>query len=676
MNEKETQSQIEYTQLNEFWSFVDHIKQIAPEYDYVCARERRCFNLVARFLPKVDMISSRALMLKYDEIAEYYRENKKFPRILILDDLMIHGRGVAKLLQQLEDMLAIKLLDMGVLKRSDNYRYTVYRDLTDAVTIFVYARNTGVIFLEEGYLERLSTVKKLYAEEMRDLSFQLSSQMEQWDIANTSYVYSVRSEALTDYLLNQNDGRIGSSEWVRKTWFYGGEEMILYIRLHGRTAVNRVDTIRFFPGRCNRDNPRRESLPLLTSFTFFGDLREDVLHRLFEEVSCILQNAGLDKLAGILQQDQNEQINFVLMQTQIQLISFILSVAMLREFCQDVIPEDRLNEVVMRGDIWKISRNFGRRDEVRPELLQIRGKALRNEVQEAILRVIDEEAEELIQVDPMKALAQTESSNNMSSDIVATVNDDVRRAIYHVGMKSERRAYEQSTCPHRFMPGEYQEQCGSDGVISLRELAKKKQFSRESECIFSYLAAFVAMMDSCAVSARTKAIRRRNGENRVCTLAKAGEMASFYLPEKLAMFVPVFAVLEKNTFGSPDARKRNMKHYLNKLISVYFHQDSSELTGLLGDETQAELVKAEAIDALDLQQKGGLLVPSNNFLRELDMFYDSGHSFCDWNFRNLSIKRKMVDDKYQNAFLGIEKLRRYLIREIEEMNSFILPPED
>ena len=179
MAEIKTAPQIEYTQMNKFLVFIDHIKQMASEYDYVCARERRCFNLVARFLPEVDMISTRALTLKYAEIADYYRENGRFPRILILDDLMIHGRGIAKLLQQLEDMLVIKLLDMGVLKKSENYRYMVYRDLADAVTIYVYARNAGVIFLADAYRERIRAVKKLYADEMRDLSLQLSRKMGQ-----------------------------------------------------------------------------------------------------------------------------------------------------------------------------------------------------------------------------------------------------------------------------------------------------------------------------------------------------------------------------------------------------------------------------------------------------------------------------------------------------------------
>lgn len=674
--ENEEELQIEYTQMKEFWFFIDRIKQMAPEYDYVCARERRCFNIVARFLPGVDMISTRALALKYKEIAEYYRQHKRFPKILILDDLMIHGRGMAKFLQQLEDMLVIKLLDMGLLQLNDNYRYTVYRNLADAVTIFVYAKTAGVIFLEDGYLNRIRTVKVLYADEMRDLSLQISHRMKQWDIANTSYVYSVRSELLTECLREQSNGRIGSSNWVRKTWKYGGEDMILYTRLCGKKAVSRVDTIRFFPGRCSAEESWREELPLLTSFSFFGDLRKSALHRIFKEAADILESAGLCNLADILKVDTNEQINYILMQIQIQLIGFILSVAMLLDFCLEVVPQGKIDDITMRGDIWKISSNFGRRNEIRPEMMQLRKKSLRTKLKEAILRVIDEEAEELIQVNPMVALEQLDN-NNITASIV---NNEVRRAIYHIGMKSERKAYEQSMRPYRFVPEEYQEHCGSDGVISLRELAQKKQFSADSGSIYSYLAAFVAMMDSCAVSMRTKAIRCPNEEIRVCTLAKAGEMSAFYLPEKVAMFVPVFAVLEMNTFGSTEARKRNLKYYLKQLVAEYFSQDCMSLKELLDTENQIDLVKLvknEAMKALDLQEKGETLVLSNNFLREIEMFYDAGHSFCGWNFQNLNVKRKMSDDdSYQRAYQAIKTLRNHLINKIEEMGAFILPPED
>ena len=87
-------------------------------------------------------------------------------------------------------------------------------------------------------------------------------------------------------------------------------------------------------------------------------------------------------------------------------------------------------------------------------------------------------------------------------------------------------------------------------------------------------------------------------------------------------------------------------------------------------------MRAAAVDALELKQKGGMLIPSDKLLKEIDMFYDGGHSFYDWNFGNLSVKRKIVDDRYRDAYQGILKLSKHLICEIEAMNSFILPPED
>lgn len=660
---------IEYTQMDEFGFFINCIERMAPEYDYVCAKERRCFNIVARFLPQVNMISSRALMLKYAEIAEYYRDNGRFPRILILDDLMIHGRGVAKVLQQLEDILVIKLLDMGVLKRNDSYRYTVYKKLTESVTVFVYARTNGVLFLEPDYTEKLLAVKKLYAKEMRDLSLQLSIGMTEWDIANTSYVYSVRSDLITEHLLKQKDGRIGTSEWVRKTWTYGGEEMILYARLHGNSTVNRIDTMRFFPGRCSEKGWGKDPLPLLTSFSFFGDLRKTTMRKLIKEVSQILQKAELNHLANILKEGSNERINIVLMQTQIQLISFFLSVAMLMDFCVDIMPHDMLDDITMRGDIWKISRNFGNHGEICPELMQIRKKVLRNELKNTILQVIDEEAEELIQLSPGVALEQ---HGNGSKDTMAVVNGELCKAIYHVEMNSERKAYELSARPYRFMPEEYQEHCGQDGVISLSDLAKKKQFCANGANIYSYLAAFVAMMDSSAVSVRTKAIRSRNGEIRVSTLAKAGEKSAFYLPAKLAMFVPVFAVLEENTFNTPSTQKRTLRRYLEKLVNVYFSHDCSKLCRVLDNKEQVIAVKEAACDALGLPKHGETVEVDPQILEEIDRLYDSGHSFYGWNFGNLTAMWHLNADVRE----GIEKLRKHLIDEIEEMYSFTLPQED
>lgn len=150
-------------------------------------------------------------------------------------------------------------------------------------------------------------------------------------------------------------------------------------------------------------------------------------------------------------------------------------------------------------------------------------------------------------------------------------------------------------------------------------------------------------------------------------------MAQFYLPEKVAMFVPVFAELERNTFGSPDARKRNTRHYLKQYIAPLFKNDCRKLQELLCDEGQVERVKKEAYRSLDLEQQGDSIVIGSAVLEDIDMFYDGGHSFFGWNFRNLTAMPYLLD---RNAYQGIIKLRKHLINELREMNSFILPPED
>ena len=68
---------------------------------------RRAFNLNYAFMDmmkakyrseyKIDNImSNTALLLCAEEIADYYVITKCFPDILIIDDLLLHGRGISK----------------------------------------------------------------------------------------------------------------------------------------------------------------------------------------------------------------------------------------------------------------------------------------------------------------------------------------------------------------------------------------------------------------------------------------------------------------------------------------------------------------------------------------------------------------------------------------------------
>ena len=97
-------------------------------------------------------------------------------------------------------------------------------------------------------------------------------------------------------------------------------------------------------------------------------------------------------------------------------------------------------------------------------------------------------------------------------------------------------------------------------------------------------------------------------------------LSSFYLPEKLAMFIPVFATLERNTFGTTDARKRNMKHYLNAFLAPYFEDNCRKLLGVMQDEQQVEIIKKLAYGALGLTQKENSLEVSSEVLTDIAFF--------------------------------------------------------
>jgi hypothetical protein len=144
-------------------------------------------------------------------------------------------------------------------------------------------------------------------------------------------------------------------------------------------------------------------------------------------------------------------------------------------------------------------------------------------------------------------------------------------------------------------------------------------------------------------------------------------MSMFYLPEKLAMFIPAFAALELNTFGSPSARKRNMQHYLKNNIIPYFQNNCLKLREFL-EETQVETIQKLAYEALDIGEK---LEVGSDVLEDIELFYDAGHSFYGWNFKNLTDMRHLTEAER----IAIEIFRKHLIRKVDEMYSFILPPE-
>ena len=660
------QDNINYT-LEGFKDFIDDIEEMSSDYDYVVVRSRRCFNIIARWLPNVDFIAFPALMSQYDKLADYYQKNKRFPKILLIDDLVFNGREMAHDLEQLEDILVEELLDRNILSRADNYRYSVHSRLADSITTYVYAKSAGPLFIdngyEYGYLAQLYFKRETYYDELRDYSLQLGEKLKKWDIANTDYTYSVRSQMMSDVILQQPNGRIGETNWVRQEGTCLGERMILYTRLNGSGTTNRIDTIRFFPNRISHF----KELPFISSFSFFGTLSQNASIQLIREVRQELENAGLNKLAEILKESSNQKINFILLENQMNLISCILSVAICFDFFSDVLSEEQQKQTMIAGNFWKISRNFGKETELIEEFEAISKKDLRTRLGTIILNITDSNASELIPFNPNNLF---NNDINMESINLEKITDTMRNVLFRVEMESQKSAYRQYAHPWRFDSNNYQTEISTDnpynrdgiiGIKSLFDLEEIKQFLTSSSDIYSLIFAIIGLIDNYQASLKLKSFEIQNGNRIFQNCIITHEQAGFYFAEKFAPLIKALVINERETYGIDYFKPKEFRELimscfdteaeirigseLVKISNDVRQQITKELTHLLGEENLNHALE-------------------KNF-DDLERFYDAGFEFCGFNFDNLrAIARNRSSTLGNNSQL--EKCFCALIKKAQE----------
>lgn len=503
----------------------------------------------------------------------------------------------------------------------------------DSTTINVYAKpGDEALLISPLYLDSLRSEREVYSEELINYSLQLGEKIKQWDIANTDSTYSVRSQVMSDVILQQPNGRIGKTNWVRQEGNCLGEPMILYTRLNGKKTINRIDTIRLFPNRKSNFN----ELPLVSSFSFFGTLSKNATFQLIREVRQELENAGLNKLAEVLKESSNEKINHILIEEQMNLINCILSVITLRDFIFDVIPKEQQEQLMMCGDFWKISRNFGKKTELIEEIKAIGKKDLRNRLKSIILNIIDLNASELIPFSPNADVNAKESN-------LGKVVDTVRNVLFRVEMESQKSAYGQDW--KTFDALKYQTSISvnnpynCDGIISFESLFNLEEIKRlitNSSDIYSFIFAIIGLMDNYQASLKLKSFMTSQGDAIVQNCIITHEQSMLYLPEKLASLIPIIATMERFSFGSRDARVSNFQATFLGCFGIasllLYRVPLFELPKDIKNQLMEEVTHLSREENFDFALQ--------KLLQDVEMLYRGGPNFINFAFENLEIIAK------------------------------------
>lgn len=183
--------------------FYDHLyrffKGIFDEgrgYRYVVFIARRCSNLAEIFFQVLEdtdetrfpphFITDSAMLSLVPGLAELYRCNRRFPSILVVEDIVIHGKSLTAFLEELEEQLFLQLQPDGFTREE------ITSAVVRAVRIRAFARNNQPLLLASRYQSGFTVMKTMEPKQWRDLSNRTSRLILVSGQVNSSFVCGSR----------------------------------------------------------------------------------------------------------------------------------------------------------------------------------------------------------------------------------------------------------------------------------------------------------------------------------------------------------------------------------------------------------------------------------------------------------------------------------------------------
>ncbi len=175
---------------------------------YVVFMARRCFNLMNLFYranfnepdEKFErrVLSDSGLLANVPSIAYGYVAFGNIPQILIMDDILVHGRGINNLIDAFINALEKFSEDRGF----EFPHEALERDVLKSITIRVMARNNKPLLMRSTYYRRLLAdgyePNIWEPKRWHELSSRISRLMSESIFSNTSFTFSLYSDKNTD----------------------------------------------------------------------------------------------------------------------------------------------------------------------------------------------------------------------------------------------------------------------------------------------------------------------------------------------------------------------------------------------------------------------------------------------------------------------------------------------
>lgn len=162
------------------------------DYDYAVLFSRGCFTLYKTVSDKLSgilpdrLMTDSGLLARAGELADYWKQSGVFPKILLLDDMVCHGRAMVSFLSSLEKQLMLLLPDLT----QEEIRHELAKTVRSEA--FIFCGTPSLLYKEyrKGFNRSASIPCDI--REFRRQSQELTEYIAHSDVVNSAYTISAR----------------------------------------------------------------------------------------------------------------------------------------------------------------------------------------------------------------------------------------------------------------------------------------------------------------------------------------------------------------------------------------------------------------------------------------------------------------------------------------------------
>lgn len=583
----------------ELQDFFEKIWNDKAEYKVFMAR--RAFNLnyvmMKALRPDADqdyqtehILSNTGLISISEQLATDYLIYGSFPRILICDDILIHGRTILRMIYDLKKAVWAFLSESGI-----NIDQTEFqRSLTSSLEIFVFAKNEQGTLIDKEYEVKTETRMKLY--QLRGLSQQISAYLQNCGIANTSFVLS------SDLLARQRQELFNNYNVITPSlsFCYRGRRQLVYYR--NRSGI--LETVRV---HCPDEYSMYEGV--VTSLAIIGKIKKKDLDRISSDMAFWLKYYASDgQIYRILNYTDSSMD-----QVKLKLLLFLLSIFGFVDFFKIYFRfgANQIFQMLITSDYIKIASNFGLASELKNELGDLfRALSFQNLTTDWIF-------EELSLCGAMAPDAENVPETGQFEQARLGVTESkayfyAEDIFYAVGGKAEIAANKCVKGETVYDPGHYPSSDSFAIEEYLKQMTQRGIFQDTSS-----IGCALGLMDSGLMALNVEPLTSDNEDTdrEIEMFLKAGELAVSVYIRRFSIFIPALAFIEKQMTVKKDELEKILENFIRYLQDLCYTRYGRK------DKRDEDLLKALNKEAEKAEQKE----------QGLFSLYQLGQKFQDWN---------------------------------------------